>query len=100
MCNAVETLFLYGAIEPLDMRLVVFLPDAAVPMQYSFLQKPVCEAGRELAPVVCLDHQKMKRRDSLCAVHESGTLVHSKVLNYLRICPSRVQIDDGVYVYS
>ena len=88
MRDPVEAFLLNGAVEPFDMRLVIFLPDAAMPVEHALLREPVCEPSRELTPVIGLDHREMERCRFLCTSSECGTVVHADHFNYLRICPA------------
>ena len=96
----IKTLFLYRAVEPLDVGLVVLLAHTAMPVTNLFFEQSVREAGGELTAVVCLNHREYERRSFLRASRERSASMRTNAFHDFCICPPRIQINDGIHIYS
>ena len=86
------------AIESFDMRIVVALSDAGVPVCHIAAQQDVREARREFGTVIGLDHFKQERGVSLGSSNERGTLVRTQLERNFCMRPPGIQVDEGVHV--
>lgn len=68
--HTTQTLILQRPVEPLDMCIVVALPDTGVTVREMFSLKDMREPGRELGTMVSLDHLELERCFSLRSRNE------------------------------
>ena len=99
MLGSVKTLLLNGAVEALNVRLIVFLPYAAVSVCNAEFCETKAEKLLKLWTVIGLHHAETKWSDFHCSPHERNRLRSTDFGNHFRICPSGEQINDGVHVY-
>ena len=71
--DAFDTLILDGAVEPLEMGIVVWRPDPGMPMAQSSLKDFLREPFREFGPMIGLDRFEIKRSNILGCLHERRT---------------------------